>query len=473
MNKYRYPENPLLLIDDEESWLQGLSFSLKSSASINHFITCNDSREVMGILGEIEVSAILLDLNMPHMSGDQLLDEIVQDYPQIPVIMLSGLNQLETAVSCMKRGAFDYLIKTTDLDQLKIGIERALSFSALQRENTFLRKQVLRVSDNDLNVTSGIATINKKVLSLLNYIQAISVSREPVLITGESGVGKELFARAIHQTSCPNGPWVAVNTAGLDDNVFADTLFGHVKGAFTGADQSRAGMIEQAHGGTLFLDEIGDLSLQSQVKLLRFLQSGEYYPVGSDRPLKSNARLVFATNLILAEKQKTGHFRKDLYFRLKSHLIDVPPLRERKEDLSMLLDSFLDEAATCLNKKRPTPPPELIDLLATYDYPGNVRELRAMVHDAVSTHVSHKLSMKSFKQAIGQSVVDGNSIESAAENFTASLTFGPKLPTLKAAANQLVVEAMRRSAGNQTIAAGLLGMTQPSLNRRLKNMNQD
>lgn len=472
MSKQRYPANPLLLVDDEKNWLQALSFTLKSSAGLNHLLTCDDSREVMGILSEIEVSVVILDLNMPHLSGNELLDQIAQDYPQIPVIVLSGLNQLETAVSCVKQGAFDYFVKTTDMERLQVGIERALKFSAMQRENYCLRQQIQQNNNNDPSAFCKILTNNPKVRSLFKYIQAIAASREPVLITGESGVGKELFAEAIHQTSCPAGPWVTVNTAGLDDNLFADTLFGHEKGAFTGADQHRAGMIEQAGGGTLFLDEIGDLSLSSQVKLLRFLQSGEYYPVGSDQPRKSDARLIFATNQNLLAKQLAGQFRKDLYYRLKSHLLEIPPLRERKEDLSLLLDYFLDEAATVLNKKRPTPPPELVDLLATYDFPGNVRELRAMAHNAVSTHVSHKLSMKTFKQSISPAATTGDATGTESTTAEAQLIFGRKLPTLKAAADQLVKEAMQRSAGNQTVAAGLLGIAQSSLNRRLKNMDQ-
>lgn len=473
MNKQRYPEAPLLLIDDDKSWLQGLAFSLKSTAGINHLLTCDDSREVLKILEKIEVSVILLDLNMPNLSGTQLLEQITQDYPQIPVIILSGLNQLETAVTCIRQGAFDYFVKSTDTDRLNHGIERALSFKALQQENSDLRQRIMQNGTPDFSAMCGITSQNPKVLSLCKYIQAISISREPVLIIGESGVGKDLFAEAVHKLSCPDAPWVAINTAGLDDNVFADTLFGHVKGAFTGAEQQRAGMIELAAGGTLFLDEIGDLSLSSQVKLLRFLQSGEYYPVGSDRAHKSNARLVFATNQDLTEKQNSGQFRKDLYYRLKSHLIVIPPLRERLEDLPLLVDFFLTEAAMALQKKRPTPPPELIDLLKTYAFPGNIRELRSMIHNAVSTHTSHKLSMKVFKQAIDLVSASPSTADYSDDDAGAHLSFSSKLPSLKSAAEQLVREAMRRANGNQTLAARLLGITQPSLNRRLKNLEKD
>ncbi len=227
-------------------------------------------------------------------------------------------------------------------------------------------------------------------------------------------------------------------------------------------------MIEQAQNGTLFLDEIGDLSRESQVKLLRLLQEGEYQPLGSDRPKRSNARIVVATNQDLQQLQQEGRFRKDLYYRLRAHQVEIPPLRERKEDLPLLLDSFLEEAAAELNKKKPTPPPELATLLSLYAFPGNVRELRAMVFDAVSLHKAKKMSMSSFEKAMGLDVKqrfiagEGTAVE--------KLTFHEQLPTLKEGAELLVREAMRRTDGNQSMAAKLLGITQPSLSSRLKKM---
>jgi DNA-binding NtrC family response regulator len=286
-----------------------------------------------------------------------------------------------------------------------------------------------------------------------------------VLITGESGTGKELVARALHALSRPGQPLVAVNVAGLDDNVFADTLFGHARGAFTGADSPRRGMIEAAGGGTLFLDEIGDLSLASQVKLLRLLQEGEYFPLGADQPRQSRARIVVATHQDLAARQAAGSFRKDLYFRLRTHHLHLPALRERKDDIPLLLDHFLETAASELSKKKPTPPPELALLLSTCSFPGNVRELRAMVFDAVSSHQARVLSMESFRRAIGESPTLAMGNAPARSNPFAAVA---DLPTLSSAVDLLIDEALRRAGGNQTIASRLLGISQPALSKRLK-----
>jgi DNA-binding NtrC family response regulator len=286
-----------------------------------------------------------------------------------------------------------------------------------------------------------------------------------VLITGESGTGKEAIAQAIHTLSGRNGPLVCVNVAGLDDNIFADTLFGHHRGAFTGADKARAGMIEQAGNGTLFLDEIGDLSLASQVKLLRLLQEGEYYALGSDRPKRIRARVLVATHQNLEQKQRDGAFRKDLYYRLRTHQVELPPLRRRQDDIGLLLDFFLAQAAEELGRTRPTVPKELPVLLNNYAFPGNVRELRALCYDALSQHRAGVLSMDVFRRVVGQS---GTPPEP--ETQTASPLFAPDqpLPTLQEAADLLVAEAMKRAQGNQSLASRLLGVSQPALSKRLK-----
>jgi DNA-binding NtrC family response regulator len=304
--------------------------------------------------------------------------------------------------------------------------------------------------------------------AIFRYVEAISCSREPVLITGESGTGKELVARAIHRLCAPDAPWQAVNVAGLDDNVFADTLFGHVKGAFTSADQPRGGLIEQAAGGVLFLDEIGDLSHASQVKLLRLLQEGEYYPLGSDRARKMNVRVVAATNQELEAKIADNAFRKDLYYRLKAHHVQIPPLRERREDIPLLLDHFLDEAALGLGRKKPALPPALFDLLATYHFPGNVRELRAMVFDALSQHDSGVLSLHRFDQAIGYKPAASGRVQGTGVADDTVLSVSGRFPTLKQTGELLVREAMRRANGNQTQAAKLLGISRPGLIKRLR-----
>jgi DNA-binding NtrC family response regulator len=305
--------------------------------------------------------------------------------------------------------------------------------------------------------------------SIFQYIEAVAASPRPVLITGETGVGKELAARAVHSLSNRKGAFVPVNAAGLDDHVFADTLFGHKKGAFTGAMEGRPGLLEQAASGTLFLDEIGDLSAVSQVKLLRLLQDGEYLPLGSDVAKRSDARIVVATNQELEAARNSGRFRKDLYYRLCGHHIQIPPLAQRREDLTVLLDHFLDKAAASLGKKKPTPPDELIKLLAVYPFPGNVRELESMVYNAVSLHTAGKLSMEAFKAEIfkKQPGLAGDTAKGPT-SAEARVVFPEQLPTLRQVEQLLVEEALRRASGNQSIAAAMLGITRQALNKRLK-----
>lgn len=470
MSSKLFPDIPLLSVDDEAAWLRSLSLILKKDAGINNVLRCEDSREVMELLASVQVSLILLDLTMPHLSGEELLSLIVRDYPEIPVIVVSGVNQIETAVRCMRNGARDYFIKSDDTERLIATIQRTLEYQRLQQENVRLKECVLQDRLDNPAVFAGIITRNRRMQALFQYLEAVAHSPEPLLVTGESGVGKELVARAVHELQGAEEPWVAVNVAGLDDNVFADTLFGHAKGAFTGAEQTRGGMIAKAGSGTLFLDEIGDLSAASQVKLLRLLQEGEYYPLGSDHPQKLRARIVVATNVDLAASQAKGQFRKDLYYRLCAHHVHIPPLQERREDLRLLLEHFLEEAAQAMGKKIPTPPGELPVLLATYHFPGNIRELRAMVYDAVSLHETGILSMDSFKRALNENSqeVGGPGAADLSTETTAGVLFAERLPTLVENAELLVAEAMKRAQGNQTIAAGLLGITRQGLSKRLK-----
>ncbi|MGA8181988.1 MAG: sigma-54 dependent transcriptional regulator, partial [Desulfobacterales bacterium] len=325
-----YPEFPIILVDDEEQALDSFEIALRS-ANMNHFVRCQDSRDVIPTLSSGEAEVMLLDLRMPHLSGEELLLKINSDFPEIPVIVITGANDVETAVKCMKHGAFDYMVKPVEKSRLVAGVKRAVELRELQRENRLLKAHVLSDKLERPEAFSEIVTHSAGMRSIFQYIEAISNSPRPVLVTGETGVGKELVAKAVHVLSDREGAFVAVNVAGLDDHVFGDTLFGHKKGAFTGADQARSGLIEQASEGTLFLDEIGDLSAPSQVKLLRLLQDGDFFPIGSDVAKKSSARIIVATNQDLDGLKSSGIFRKDLYYRLCDHHIHVPPFRERLE----------------------------------------------------------------------------------------------------------------------------------------------
>jgi len=462
-----YPAFSILLVDDEPAFLRSLSIMLARNGLTNS-LQCSDSREVMQMLAEHPIGLVLLDLTMPHLSGQQLLAQIGEQYPQITVIIVSGMNQVESAVECLRLGAWDYFVKTSDESAMVESIRRAIQLQEVRQENRALSQLMQNNPLQQPEAFEAIVSRQPRMQTLFQYLESVAPSSQPLMICGESGTGKELLAQAVHQLSGRAGNLVSVNVAGLDDDVFADTLFGHERGAFTGAERVRAGLVEQAAGGTLFLDEIGDLSLSSQVKLLRLLQEGEYYPLGSDTPRRSSARIIVATHQDLARRQAEGRFRNDLYYRLCTHRVEVPPLRQRKEDLPLLLDHFLAQAATELGKPVPAYPPELPLLLSNYHFPGNIRELRALIFDAVSRHRSHLLSMEVFRQALSYEI--SPTIDVTEEQ--AAVRFNPEtpLPTLSQMDTLLVEEALRRADNNQSLAARLLGISQPALSKRLKKM---
>ena len=459
------PAFPVLLVDDDPEFLFSAETTLRTSG-IDPVRSETDSRKVLPLLAGTEVGVIVLDLTMPHLSGENLLKTIRAEHPQIPVIVMTGVNEVGTAVSCMKNGAFDYLVKPVESSRFVSCVHRAKEIRELQEEVSSLKRRLLSGRMEIPEAFSGIVTNSPKMFAIFQYLEAVARSSQPVLITGETGVGKELIARSIHQTGGRSGSLVAVSVAGLDDNMFSDTLFGHHKGAFTGADQAREGLVSQAAGGTLFLDEIGDLKESSQVKLLRLLEEREYYPLGSDLPRRTDARVVCATNQHPRDLLSAGKLRKDLFFRLTGHHVHVPPLRERLEDLPLLVEYFLEEASGSIGKKRPTAPPELVTLLSTYDFPGNVRELKMLIHDAVARHRSGVLSLESFREAIGP-VRTSRGSAAAREGGDAPLSVPGRFPTLKEAEEFLVAEALNRSKDNQGVAATLLGITRQALNKRL------
>lgn len=458
---------PILLVDDEPQLLRSASVLLRSSG-VKHVVTLDDSRAVMPLLGEQDVGVVVLDLSMPHVTGQELLGQIAAGYPDVPVILMTATNDLDTAVQCMQGGAIDYLVKPVEKNRFVSSVTRALEIRNLRDEVLSLKEHLLTEKLDQPDAFAAIVTQSKAMHAIFRYVEAIAASRQPVLITGETGTGKELLARSVHTVSRGQGELIAVNVAGLDDTMFSDTLFGHTKGAFTGADQARSGLITQAADGTLFLDEIGDLAIPSQVKLLRLLQEGTYYPLGADNPRQSSARVIVATNVDIVERVNAGTFRKDLYYRLRAHHLHIPPLRERQEDLPLLINHFLENAAQELGKPTPTPPMELFRLLKTYAFPGNVRELEAMIFDAVAQHPGGVLSLKTFKPVAfdrRNGPDDGPQTSAALENL--SSLFPDCLPTLKEAEQALIAEALQRADGNQGIAAGMLGLTRQALNKRL------
>ncbi|MBF0448715.1 MAG: sigma-54-dependent Fis family transcriptional regulator [Magnetococcales bacterium] len=465
----------ILLVDDDESILFSTRIVLRS-AGFSQVETLNDGRLVLDFLAKNEMDVVILDLNMPYLSGEQLLPEIHRFFPEVPVIVMTASDEVEIAVTCMKNDAFDFLVKPVEENRFVSAIRKALEVRSLRRQVDDLKRSLLTGRLENALAFSAIITGSQKMRALFQYISSIAASTEPVMIVGETGVGKELIAEALHRASGRQGKMVAINIAGLDDTMFSDSLFGHRKGAFSGANEHRKGMIALARGGTLFLDEVGDLDAQSQVKLLRLIQERIYYPLGADVPLVSDAHILCATNQNLRKLMEEGRFRADLYFRLSVHLVEVPPLRDRPEDVPLLTNHFLELAAQTLEKLPPTPPPELYTLLSSYFFPGNVRELRSMIFDAVARHRSGVLSMERFRQLIQSTETLLSDIRPGslqAENTGGFRRFTGPLPTLKAVEEDLIEEALFRAKGNQGIAAGFLGISRQALNQRLQKKKRE
>ena len=379
---------------------------------------------------------------------------------------------MNLAVDFMKEGVVEYLVKPVEESRLIAAIHQSLKFLELHQENKALRDHL---SDDRLGHPEkfeAIVTNSPSMLKLFRYIESIATTTQPVLIRGETGVGKELIARAIHGLSGRTGDFVAVNVAGLDDNVFSDTLFGHVKGAFTGAESRRRGLIERAAGGTLFLDEIGDLSHGSQVKLLRLVQEREYLPIGRDTARQTDARIIASTHADLWALQQEDRFRTDLHYRLRTHRILVPPLRERKEDLGLLADHFLGQAAQTLGKHKPPLSSKVLELIRGYAFPGNVRELQAMIFDALAQHQSGALSHNVIKGHIFRGRRAAKTVTHDPPISTAPVIFSDPLPTLKQATRLLIETALKRADNNQSHAAAMLGISQQALSKRLKTWSQ-
>jgi len=459
----------ILLVDDEEEILDSCRRCLVTSG-YRDVLTVSDSRTVLELLSRQEVSIIVLDLRMPNLTGLDLLPQIISQFPQIPVIVATANNEVDTVVNCIKEGAFDYLVKPIEVKRLLTSVRKALQMRSISSELSTLKQYLFTDRLDHPETFSTIVTGNKNMRAIFQYLEVVAGTRQPIMITGETGTGKELVARAVHELSGCTGEYVALNAAGLDDNMFSDALFGHRKGAFTGADQARDGLITRASGGTLFLDEIGDLNEMSQIKLLRLLQEQEYYPVGSDYIKKSDARIVLATNRDLLERIKQGKFRNDLYYRLCAHRVHLPPLRERLDDIPLLLEHFLAASASCLGKKKPTAPPELTVLLALYGFPGNIREFEAMVFDAVLRHTGGILSMDAFRATIGDERRQASRAEpprTPPGEDALSAIFG-HFPTVLEVEEYMIREAMKRAKGNQGMASKILGMGRQTLNKRLK-----
>ena len=453
----KYPDFKILIVDDEEYARQGMERALLSNG-INNVLLVDSGESLLRLLKEHSARIVLLDLMMPGLSGEELLKRVKEEFPEISVIIITGRNEVDTVVRCMRLGAYDYLVKPVPHEDLFASVKRVIELQALSLENTKVKKLFFEPELTYPEAFNEIITNDSRMLAVFKYTEAIACGRQPILISGETGTGKELIAKAIHKVRGDGSNFVPVNIAEFTDAMVGDALFGHVKGAYTGADSKRMGFVESANNGTLFLDEISELNRDAQFKLLRLLQEREYVPIGSDTVKLSTARVVTATNQDLESLVKDGRFRKDLYFRLRTHNIRLLPLRERRGDIPLLLSHFIGEAAKEFNKARPNVSHDLLCALENYEFPGNVREFKSMVFDAVGCS-SGTLSIENFSYLP----------KTVSQNADA----GTSLPTLKKVMLDTIQEALRVSGGNQSAAARMLGISHQALNKRLKNMDWD
>jgi DNA-binding NtrC family response regulator len=461
---------PVLIVDDEEEMLASESLALQING-VENVVTCSDSRKALEILRGLGPCVAVLDITMPHLDGVELLGLISEGLPEVTPLMMTGVNDVETAVHCIKKGAFDYVLKPVNQDRFVTCVTRALEHKRSLAATDRLVRGLLDDAVARPACFEAIVTRESRLRNIFKYIEAVAPTTLPVLLTGETGAGKELFAHSVHLASGRSGEFVCVNSAGIDDAMFSDMLFGHAAGAFTGAQKDRKGFIDRARNGTLFLDEIGDMKPESQVKLLRLLQEGTFYRLGQETEERTNARIVAATNRSLEELHADPRFRKDLYYRLKSHHVHIPPLRERMGDVPLLADRFLELAAKEQGKPKPTAPPELYNILSNYHFPGNARELRGMVYDAVSRHQGGVLSCSSFKEAVGRKPRAGEPAAAApVTRKEPGIAFPFPLPSIHETESALVREALKRSNGNKTLAAEMIGMARQTFRTKAKEL---
>ncbi len=380
----------ILIVDDEVDALD-----LMEELFLKHgyeTFTARNGVEALESIREKEPDILISDMVMPEMDGIKLLDTVSKKHSDVSVIMITAHGTIETAVEAMKKGAKDYILKPLRLDEILAKVETISQLKSLIKENQYLREK-LSQKYNFNNIIGK----NRKMLELFDLVKDIAKTNSTVLITGESGTGKELIANAIHFNSDRiKKPFVKVNCAVLAENLLESELFGHVKGAFTGAIRDKLGRFELANGGTIFLDEIGDISANMQLKLLRVLQEGEFERVGGTETLKVDVRIIAATNRDLSEMMKKGEFRQDLYYRLNVIPLEVPPLRERRDDIPLLITHFLEKFNKQFSKKIDVIDDDAMECLQHYGWPGNIRELENLVERAIVLNKTGRITVKDF-----------------------------------------------------------------------------
>lgn len=444
----------ILLIDDEPSQVTSVSAFLKRRDY--QVISASSGMDGIRILKGTRVDLVLTDFRMPDISGLDVVREVKKINPEIPVIVITAFSDPQDAVRVMKEGAFDYLSKPIDLDELEILVKKVVDIRYLKSENELLRKQLKEKFSFD-----AIISQSGEMEEVLNTAGRVAPSNATVLIRGESGTGKELVAQAVHFASRRSErPMITVNCAALSEGVLESELFGHEKGAYTGASEQRTGRFEMAHRGTLFIDEIGDIPLPVQVKLLRALQFGEFERVGGSRTIKVDVRVIAATNRDLEALISEGKFREDLFYRINVVSIHLPPLRARKSDIPPLIRHFIHKYAGENGKEIRGLSREAHETLMKYDFPGNIRELENLVERAVALARDETITTREFPPGFASrtenTVLDPKDL---------STPYGEKVAAFEKA---MLGHALELESGNQSRAAALLGMSERHLRSRMQ-----
>ena len=449
------PQYSILVVDDEDAQRDALAGFLKKKSY--QVFKAQSGKQALEVVNLEAIDMVLTDLRMPEMDGADLLLRIKEINPDIDVIVMTAFGSIEGATEAMKQGAVDFISKPVDLEQLLFTISKTLERKQLVSENKRLRELV-----GERLQFGGIISASSLMDQALSLASRAAASRATVLITGESGVGKELVAKAIHFASPRNeNSFVAVNMAALSDTLVESELFGHEKGAFTGADKIRKGRFELADAGTLFIDEVGDVPLNTQVKLLRVLQEQQIERIGSSEPINVDVRVVAATNRNLEEMVKTGDFREDLYYRLNVVKILIPPLRERKTDIPILANHFLKKYSDLNGRDMKGFSKEAMDYLMKYQFPGNVRELENIVEQAVVLCRENVISSMGLPTVVrSESILILDNVEDG--------TFEERVAAFE---KSLIRDALQRANNVQTRAADLLGMTERHLRYKLQKYN--
>lgn len=446
----------ILVIDDETIQRDILTGYLKKKGY--KIFSASSGEEGISIAKKNVVDIILSDFKMPDKTGLEVLQEIKQINPEISFIMITAYGTIQDAVQAMRTGAYDYIPKPVDLDELDLMLERISEHQKLKSENLFLRTQL-----QDKHKISTIISNSPKMEEVISIASRVADSKATVLITGENGTGKEVLAKAIHYISPrKNGSFVPVNIPALSENLLESELFGHEKGAFTGAEKMRMGRFELADKGTIFLDEIGDIPLSTQVKLLRVLQEHQIERVGGTERVEIDVRIIAATNQDLEKKIKEGTFREDLFYRLNIVAVKIPPLRERREDILPLADFFIEKYRKENNKDRFELSKETVDALMKYNYPGNVRELENFIERTVVLARRNYISLADLPGTIRGY---------HPENELQQPGFGNMNDQIEALEKRLIFDALKDTKGNQTKAGKLLGITERNLRYKLKKYN--